>query len=111
MRAILLLFLALGVGACSTTTQNIKTVDQKQYCYTDQTIVKKDDKNVSSETVLTCSDKPNLNNMGIVQSGIAKNCDYFDYYINLGGRGVWKRGVACYKLDGTWEIVSGHHFN
>ena len=85
----------------------------EQYCnlQTEHVVVKDKNGNVIKEHVVqkqVCDDgaKDFLHD-----GGIASNCDTFNYYINLGGKGVWKRGIACYKLDGTWEIVSGYHSN
>jgi len=71
MRTLVLLALSVTfLGACSSTPK-IELADQSQYCYTDQKIVNKDNKQVSSETTLTCSDRLDLNNSMIVKSGIA----------------------------------------
>jgi hypothetical protein len=112
MRLLVLLSTALILGACSATNPKVQTVDQSQYCYTDQKIVKKNNTEVSSETVVTCSDKPNLNNMKIVKSGIADSCREYYYYVGK----EYKRGFICKKLDkngghGGWEIVNRKHFN
>lgn len=111
MKLFVLLLVSVTLGACSSTPR-VETANQNQYCYTDQTIVKKDNEEISSETVLTCTDKPNLNNMKIVKSGIADTCREYYYFVN----NKYKRGYICRKLDingghGGWEIVNRRHFN
>ena len=70
MRNLVLLALTVTfLGACSSTPK-VQLADQSQYCYTDQKIVNKDNKQISSETTLTCSDKLDLNNSMIVKSGM-----------------------------------------
>jgi uncharacterized protein YcfL len=111
MRTLVLLALSVTfLGACSSTPK-IELADQSQYCYTDQKIVNKDNKQVSSETTLTCSDRLDLNNSMIVKSGIADTCREYWYNVHINGQLRYKKGYICRKLDvngghGGWEIVN-----
>lgn len=98
----MLLTLALTLGACSSAPKVVN--NQQQYCNTDQVIVNKDN-DVSSETVVTCTDRVDMSM--ITKSGIADTCR--EYYYIAGGK--YKRGFICRKLNvngghGGWEIVN-----
>ena len=41
----------------------------------------------------------------LTYSGIAKECREFWFEIRLNNRRTPKRGYACQKFDGSWEIV------
>ena len=41
----------------------------------------------------------------LAYSGIAKECREFWFEIRLNNRRTPKRGYACQKFDGSWEIV------
>ena len=92
MRSILLLGLILGVSACSTTPPLGQT--QMQYCETDQIIKKSNDKTVSSETTLTCSDSP-VKKLIPPKMGLGTNCKEHWYSVNINGNMVERKGYAC----------------
>lgn len=78
---------------------------QSQYCYTDQTIVKKGDSVVDSKTVLECTDRPGQQT-AIQRAGIDAKCEEFWYSESRWGKMVPVRGVRCERLNGTWEILN-----
>ena len=92
MRILLLLGLILGVSACSTTPPLGKT--QMQYCETDQIIKKSNDKTVSSETTLTCSDSP-VKKLIPPKMGLGSNFREHWYSVNINGKMVERKGNAC----------------
>jgi hypothetical protein len=82
-----------------------KTVDYKSpYCYTDQTIVLKDGADVSSETILECSDRPGKQ-AEIQRAGIDKACREFEYTEVRYGKRYLQRGVQCEYPDGSVEVL------
>jgi hypothetical protein len=76
-----------------------------QYCYTDQTIVKQNDTNVSSSTVVQCTDRPGQQ-MQIARAGIDSKCEEFFYPERRWNKTIQVRGVRCEKLDGSWEVLN-----
>ena len=91
---------ALLVG-CSSAP---KAVTQRQYCHTSQEIRKNGDDVVSSDTLVKCNDDP-IERMTVKKLGISQNCGEYKYLMPLGGVLQERRGYACQKFDGTWEIV------
>jgi len=75
------------------------------YCYTDQTVIKRDDASVSSATVVQCTDRPGQQ-MQIARGGIDSKCEEFFYPERRWNTTVTVRGVRCEKLDGTWEVLN-----
>jgi surface antigen len=53
---------------------------------------------------MVCSDNQ-VDRLVIKKAGIAENCGEYVYYINLNGKAVPQRGIACQKFDGRWEVV------
>lgn len=103
----LVIFFLIMLGACSAP-KNL--ANAPQYCYTDETIETKDGE-VSSNTKVECTDRPNLKNNMIVKTGIADTCRPHYYYVTIGGKQEQRRGFVCRKLDvngehGGWEIIS-----
>lgn len=111
MRIVLLLFLAMSVGACSTHQAKLDIDAPSQYCHTEQKIIKETDANgdaVSSKTVLTCSDKKDPMDNYMVKSGVATQCGYYTDEIRLGGKHGWYKQMACYVGEGStgrWVII------
>ena len=95
MRTLILLGLILGVSACSSTPPLGNTQAQlMQYCETDQIIKKSNDKTVSSETTLTCSDSP-VKKLIPPKMGLGSNCREHWYSVNINGNQVERNGYAC----------------
>jgi hypothetical protein len=92
-------------GCASTQTK----VAHNQYCYTYQTIETENKESVNSKTTVKCSDDP-IEKFIPARTGVGKNCGEFTYWMTLAGRPVQRRGFACQKYDGTYEIVP-HAFN
>jgi hypothetical protein len=102
MRGSLLVTSILALAGCAS---NDNIVYAPQYCYTDQTIVKQGDANVSSATVVQCTDRPGQQ-MQIARGGIDARCEEFFYPERRWNKTVNVRGVRCEKLDGTWEVLN-----
>ncbi len=95
MRTLILLGLILGVSACSSTPPLGNTQAQlMQYCETNQIIKKSNDKTVSSETTLTCSDSP-VKKLIPPKMGLGSNCREHWYSVNINGNQVERKGYAC----------------
>lgn len=82
-----------------------------QYCnIVTQTTVTKDGAGavVDSKTVevMKCDDGAKD---FLAYSGIAKDCMEFTYTMNLRGHPVQRKGYACQKFDGSYEIVRHPH--
>ena len=96
---------SVGLGACTTYTPRAQS---EQYCdlKTETVSVKKNGRVVGEETVevMKCNDNK-VDRLFHAQSGIANNCGEYKYFISLNNRPVERRGYACQKYDGTWEIV------
>lgn len=101
MKTVLLGLIVLGL-----TYPTVTFADISNPCYVEKTITKtKDefgDEIVSEESKTVCSDK---HAHFLQDAGIAKSCEEFEYYVNLRNTPVARRGYACQKFDGTWEIV------
>lgn len=91
--------IALLSGCSSAPKQTAR-----QYCYTSQEIRKNGNDTVSSDTLVKCNDDP-IEQMTIKKMGIAQNCGEYKYFIPLNGRMQERRGYACQKFDGAWEVV------
>jgi len=80
----------------------------EQYCnITTETVVVKDKNgNVTDSNtveVMVCDDGAKD---FLAYSGIAKSCEEYKYTINLRGNPTQRKGYACQKNDGTWEVVN-----
>ena len=96
--------IAVLIVVCLAGCSSNKVMQNAQYCYTDQTIRKKDGV-VSSDTTLQCTDRPGQQ-MSIQRAGIDKSCKEFWYDEYRNGIRYQQRGVRCEKLDGSWEILN-----
>jgi len=94
-----LLLVALIAGCSSSPKQAAAP-----YCYTNQDIRVQNGERVNSETRLQCSDNP-VDRMAIRNYGISPHCGEYVYNMTIGGKNVQRRGYACQKLDGTYEVV------
>ena len=98
---IIVMFVVIaGLSGCSSAPKTTA----RQYCHTQQEIRKSGTDTVSSDTLVKCNDDP-LDQMTIKKLGIAQNCGEYKYFIPLAGQLQERRGYACQKFDGTWEIV------
>ena len=80
---------------CNVKSEIVKTVDQNG-----KTIEKSEEKVICDDGV-----KDFLHD-----SGIAKDCRIFTWFMPINGKPVEQRGIACERLDGSgFEIVSGYH--
>jgi hypothetical protein len=91
--------LALLVG-CSSAPKTTSA----PYCHTSQTIVTENRESVNSKTVVECTDDT-VKRMTQVTMGISADCGEYTYMMPLQNRMVERRGYACKKYDGTWEIL------
>tara|TARA_B100000745_G_C19939923_1_gene316844 strand:- start:4 stop:339 length:336 start_codon:yes stop_codon:yes gene_type:complete len=80
---------------CNIETTTIRVVDQ-----TGNTIEEK------TEEIVKCNDgvKDFLFDMGIADS-----CSVFTWQMPLGQTVVTQRDIACHKMNGEYEIVTGYH--
>jgi hypothetical protein len=88
------------LAGCSTTHETYQ--QPQQYCYTDQTI-RNTDGNISSETVLNCTDRPKVHHLNR-DIGVAGMCrPYQREVVRPNGHTMNIRGVLCRdKLTGKW---------
>ena len=82
-----------------------------QYCDIELTTIRVVDQNDNiieekTEEKVVCSDgvKDFLH-----ESGIAKSCQIYTWYITLGNVRTEQRAIACEKMNGEYEIVKGYH--
>jgi hypothetical protein len=88
---------------CSSAPKQSKLVNN-QYCYTSQTIQSKDKETVTSTTTVKCSDDP-VEQYVPAKMGIAKECGEVYVPMNLGGRLVREKVIACKKHDGHYSVI------
>ena len=111
MATSLKLTLGLTLGLILVSNAAARELDQPddQICdvETRVTVVQKVDgtQEESSVKYVRCNDNP-TQRLFQMQSGMAKNCGEFTYWMKIGGRDVPRKGVSCQKLDGSWEIVN-----
>lgn len=96
---------ALALAGCSSAPQVTNVPTQGQYCYTDKEIVNKDGVS-SSETIVTCSDKPKVNHV-TRSAGIANECREYYHTITINGVPKNVKGFFCRFPNGRWEPVNG----
>lgn len=95
-----LVAVSVVVGGCSSAP----TTTTRQYCHTSQEIRTKDREIVSSNTLVKCNDDP-IEQMTIAKIGMSSNCGEYNYWMTLNGKPVERRGYACKKPDGLWEVI------
>jgi hypothetical protein len=103
----LLLACVMVLTGCSSTPHRPPT---EQMCnMRSETVATRDMQgNILSQKtkeVMVCSDDQ-LDRITIKKAGLASNCGEYVYYINLNGKAVAQRGIACQKFDGRWEVVN-----
>jgi hypothetical protein len=101
----------IGYSMLYTSAAHAGGVWSDQYCnLVTETIVTKDQtgKVIDSTTkeVMKCDDGAKD---FLAYSGIAKDCNEFVYSMNLKGHPVQRKGYACQKFDGSWEVVRHPH--
>ena len=105
MKYFLAIIGAITMSACTTYTPRAQS---EQYCdlKSETVAVKKNGKVLGEETieVMKCNDNK-VDRLFHAQSGIAQSCGEYKYFITLNNRPVERRGYACQKYDGTWEVV------
>lgn len=95
---------AIALAGCSSTPQTASVPNQGQYCYTDQQIVNKNGVS-SSETVVTCSDKPKVNHV-TRSAGVASQCSSYKHRVVINGVPKYVKGFLCKFPNGRWEPVN-----
>ena len=98
---------SIALSGCTTYTPRASIPDQ--YCdLKSETVTVKDKKGrvVDGNTVevMKCNDNK-VDRLFHAQSGMAQDCGEYKYFITLNNRPVERRGYACKKYDGTWEVV------
>jgi hypothetical protein len=104
---IILIYAAIALTGCSSAPRKQAS---EQFCdLRSQTDVSYDNAgNVvkqRTKDVMVCSDNQ-IDKVAIRQAGIAQNCGEYIYYIQLGGKTVEQRGIACKKFNGAWEVIT-----
>jgi hypothetical protein len=101
----LVLVCAVSLSACSTYKPRQLS---EQYCdiKTETVSKKRNGVVVGEETVevMKCNDNK-VDRLFHAQSGMAQNCGEYKYFITLNNVPTERRGYACKKYDGTWEVV------
>jgi len=97
---------SIGLSACTTYTPRAQS---EQYCdlKSETVVVKGKNGRVQDERtieVMKCNDNP-VDRLFHAQSGMAQNCGEYKYFMTLNNRPVERRGYACKKFDGNWEVV------
>ena len=100
--------IALGMVGCSS----YRPPPMAQLCdLKSEMVVKKDSKgnivNQATQETMICSDST-IERLAIKQSGVAKNCGEYTYYVTLNGKPTQQRGLACEKFNGNWEVVPNY---
>jgi len=103
MRLILLLLTSLVIAGCASNSEPVR---QDQYCYTDEEIVLQNGETTSTQTKVSCSDKPNVNHI-TRSAGVAGECRSYIHKIRRNGVTKNVKGFLCRFPDGTWEPVNG----
>ena len=103
MRILTLLFASVILVGCASTDTS---APQDQYCYTDENIELKNGETVSSETKISCSDKPNVNHI-TRSAGVAGECRTYIHKIRRNGVTKNVKGFLCRFPNGSWEPVNG----
>ncbi len=102
-----LLIGSIALSGCTTYTPRASIPDQYCDIKTETRVIKdKSGKTVDGGTVevMKCNDNK-VERLFHAQSGIAQDCGEYKYFITLNNRPVERRGYACKKYDGTWEVV------
>lgn len=100
MKSIVLVLGVVFLIGCSSAPKT----QTAQYCYTNQEIDVSDGNTVSSRTKVRCSDD-GVERITIRNMGIAPQCGEYKYLMTIKGRVQERRGYACQKMDGTYEIM------
>jgi hypothetical protein len=101
---IISLFIVVALlSGCSSTPQQ---VSEKQFCYTNKEIRVKNGSNVSSETLVKCSDDP-IERIVIKRAGMAENCGWTSNWITLpSGRTVNDKYITCITEGGRMVRIN-----
>jgi hypothetical protein len=93
----------MALTGCSSAPKVM--AEKPQYCYTSQTIRTQNGERVESQTEVECTDDQ-VKRLTAKRIGLSPNCGEFQYWMQIGGRDVQRKGISCQKLDGSWEIVN-----
>ena len=111
VKLIALVVLTLGIVLTYINKANAGGPWSDQYCDVKITQIRVIDQqgNVieeKTEETVTCNDgvKDFLFDMGIADS-----CSFFTWEMPLGQTSVTQRDIACQKMNGEYEIVTGYH--
>lgn len=106
---LLIVCMFIVIGLLSGCSSSPRRPPSEQFCdLRSETVATRDSQgNILSQRtkeVMVCSDNQ-VDRLVIKKAGIAENCGEYVYYINLNGKAVPQRGIACQKFDGRWEVV------
>lgn len=95
----------LGVVLIGCSAGKPPEVTGGQYCLTDENIRIVNNEAVSSETNITCTDRPKVNHV-TRSAGVAGECRSYRHKIQRGGVTKNVKGFLCRFPNGTWEPVN-----
>lgn len=97
------LFVIIFLAGCSS---NPKIANAgHQYCFNNKKITVKDGKDVTSESVTTCSDDV-VGKLVDVKAGLAKNCNYVNVWMQKGPeKYVPRTAIVCKDPDGDSNLL------
>lgn len=97
------LFVLIFLVGCSSAP--VIANNSHQYCFNNEKITVKDGKNVSSESVTTCSDDV-TGKLVDVKAGLAKNCGYVNVYMQKGPDNyVPRTAIVCKDPNGDSNVL------
>ena len=98
-----LLACLMALTGCSSAP---KQTTDKPYCYTNKEVRVKNGTNVSSETLVKCSDDP-IERIVIKRAGMAENCGWTSNWITLpSGRTVNDKYITCITEGGRMVRIN-----
>lgn len=103
MKGFAVVIASMMVMGCSSTATEQQI---GQYCYTDKEMQVANGEQVSSNTVIRCSDRPKVNHV-TRSAGVSSECRSYRHTIRQKGVTKHVKGFLCKFPDGTWEPVNG----
>lgn len=97
--------------ACLSGCSTPKVQAQKQpYCHTSQTIHTKDGEQVSSDTLVECTDDQ-FKRLTAVRMGAADHCGISNRTVQVGGKLVNIQIRSCQILDHNGNVIGHEYIN
>lgn len=99
---IIMLILIACLSGCSSAPK--VQAQMPQYCHTSQTILKKNNESVESQTLVECTDDQ-FKRLTAVRMGMADHCGITNRTVQSGGKLVNIQVKSCAILDHNGSIV------